>query len=142
VLAHTAATFATPETGLGIPPAQIAPFIAARIGRHAAARMLCDGRRLDSQEALRIGLVDAVADDTDAVLLETIRRLDRAEPTALRATKRILAHGGARDAQLDFAAQCFARNLRTAAAEGIAAFAEKRAPAWQQSLAALPEMPR
>jgi len=104
--------------------------------------MLCDGRRLNAQEALRFGLVDGVTEDTDAALLEYIRRLDRAEPAAVRATKQILAHGGPRDAQLDFAAQCFARGLRATAAEGIAAFTEKRQPAWQQSLAALPEMPR
>jgi len=142
VLAHASAMFATPETRLGIPPAQIAPFIAARIGRPAAARLLCEGRRLDAAEALRIGLVDAVAEDVDGALLELIHRFDHAEPAALRSTKRILAQTGPRGLQLDFAATCFARSLRTTAAEGIAAFTAKRAPAWQQSLAALPEMPR
>jgi isohexenylglutaconyl-CoA hydratase len=141
VLAHSAATFATPEVALGFPPAQIAPFVAARIGRPAAARLLCEARRIGAQEALQIGLVDAVADNMDAALLEQIQRLDRAEPAALRSTKHILAHRGPLDAQLDFAAERFARSLRTTAAEGIAAFAAKRAPAWQQSLAALPEMP-
>src|SRR5215467_8137446 len=48
VLAHNSAMFATPETRLGIPPAQIAPFIATRIGRQAAARLLCEARRLDA----------------------------------------------------------------------------------------------
>jgi len=142
VLAHSSATFSTPETGLGIPPAQIAPFVASRIGRQRATRLLCEGRRVDAQEAQHIGLADIVADDIDAALLEQIRRLDRAEPAAIRSTKRILAHAGPRKAQLDFAAECFARGLRGAAAEGLAAFVAKRAPAWQQSLTALPEMPR
>ena len=70
------------------------------------------------------------------------RRFDRAEPAAVRSTKRILAHAGPRSAQLDFAATCFARSLRSTAEEGIAAFTSKRAPAWQQSLPGLPEMPR
>jgi len=142
VLAHSSATFATPETGLGIPPAQIAPFVASRIGRQRATRLLCEGRRVDAQEAKHIGLADIVAEDIDAALLEQIRRFDRAEPAAVRSTKRILAHAGPRKAQLDFAAECFARGLRSAAAEGLAAFVAKRAPAWQQSLTALPEMPR
>ncbi|HTT09655.1 MAG TPA: enoyl-CoA hydratase/isomerase family protein [Burkholderiaceae bacterium] len=142
VLAHTSAMFATPEVRLGIPPAQIAPFVAARIGRPAAARLLCEGRRLDAQEALRIGLVEAVVEDVDAALLELIHRFDQAEPAALRSTKRILAQTSPRELQLDFAAECFARSLRSTASEGIAAFTAKRAPAWQQSLAALPEMPR
>ena len=142
VLAHEAATFTTPETTLGFPPAQIAPFIAARIGRQAAARLLCEGRRISAQDAQAIGLADVVAADIDAALLGQLKRFDRAEPVAVRATKQILAHAGPRSAQLDFAAACFARGLRTNAEEGIAAFAGKRAPAWQQSLQALPEMPR
>jgi isohexenylglutaconyl-CoA hydratase len=142
VLAHTSATFATPETSLGIPPAQIAPFVAARTGQARAARLLCEGRRLDAREALAFGLADVVAEDIDAALLEQLARLDRSEPAAVRSTKRILAFQGARAEQLDFAAACFARSLRSTASEGLAAFAARRAPAWQQSLAFLPEMPR
>jgi isohexenylglutaconyl-CoA hydratase len=142
VLAHSSATFATPETALGIPPAQIAPFIAARVGRQPATRLLCSGARIDAQEALRLGLADAVTDDLASALLDQLRRFDRAEPAAVRSTKRILAHAGPRSAQLDFAATCFARSLRSTAEEGIAAFTSKRAPAWQQSLPGLPEMPR
>jgi isohexenylglutaconyl-CoA hydratase len=142
VLAHTSATFATPETTLGFPPAQIAPFVAARIGRQRAARLLCEGRRLDAQEAVASGLADRVVDDADLALLEQLKRLDRTEPAAVRATKRILNFSGPHDAQLDFAAERFAQGLRGNAAEGIAAFAAKRPPAWMQTLDALPEMPR
>lgn len=141
VLAHTSATFATPETTLGFAPAQIAPFVAARIGAQRAARLLCAGRRLDAHEALAFGLADRVVDDPTQALLEELRRFDRAEPAALRATKRILAFTGSRDAQLDFAAQRFAEGLRANAEEGIAAFAAKRPPRWAQGLTALPEMP-
>ena len=142
VLAHPSATFATPEVSLGFPPAQIAPFLAARIGRPRAARFLCEAQRISAGEALALGLVDRIADDLDAALLEHLQRLGRAEPAALRATKRILAHCGPRAAQLDFAAAAFARGLRSNAAEGIGAFAAKRAPAWLQALDALPAMPR
>ena len=142
VIAHASATFATPEVTLGFPPAQIAPFMAARLGRQRAARLLCEGRRINAHEALAIGLVDAVADDIDAALLAELQRFDRTEPAAVRATKSILAHTGPLAAQLDFASECFAGGLRTSAQEGLAAFAAKRAPAWQQSLAALPEMPK
>jgi isohexenylglutaconyl-CoA hydratase len=48
VLANAGATFATPETSLGLPPAQIAPFIAARVGRQRATQLLCAGRRIDA----------------------------------------------------------------------------------------------
>lgn len=142
VIAHTSATFATPEVTLGFPPAQIAPFIAARIGRTRALRLLCEGRRLDAHEALAIGLADTVTDDTDAALLAQLRAFERSEPAALRATKRIVASHGSRDDQLDLAAQHFAHALRANATEGLAAFAAKREPAWTQPLDVLPEMPR
>ncbi len=141
VLAHRSATFATPETTLGFPPAQIAPFVAARIGVQRAARLLCAGRRLDANEAFAFGLADRVVDDTNLALLEELRRFERAEATALRATKHILAFAGSRDAQLDFAAQRFAEGLRANAEEGIAAFAARRPPRWAHALTALPEMP-
>lgn len=141
VIAQAGATFATPETTLGLPPAQIAPFIAARMGRQAAARMLCAGARLAAPDALAAGLADVVAQDAGPALLDALNRLGRAEPEAVRATKRILARPGSRTHQLDFAADCFARALRGAAAEGLAAFTAKRAPAWQQQLDTLPEMP-
>lgn len=142
VIAHASATFATPEVTLGFPPAQIAPFIAARIGRPRALRLLCEGRRLDAHEALAIGLADTVTDDTDAALLAQLRGFQRSEPAALRATKRIVTFNGPREDQLDFAAQHFAHALRANASEGLAAFAAKRAPAWTQPLDVLPEMPR
>jgi isohexenylglutaconyl-CoA hydratase len=142
VLAHTSATFATPEVTLGFPPAQIAPFVAARIGRARAVQLLCEGRRLDARMAVDVGLADRVVDDTGPALLDQLHRLDRSEPAAVRATKRILAFAGTRDAQLDFAAHRFADGLRGNADEGLAAFIAKRPPKWARSLDTLPEMPQ
>ncbi len=44
VLASTSARFATPEVTLGLPPAQIAAFVALRIGDVAARRVLLHRR--------------------------------------------------------------------------------------------------
>ena len=57
VIAAADAKFALSETGIGIPPAQIAPFVAARIGVPQARRLALTGVRFDGREALRIGLV-------------------------------------------------------------------------------------
>jgi isohexenylglutaconyl-CoA hydratase len=135
VLASATAHFGTPEVTLGLPPAQIAPFIAARLGHHAALRLLLTGRRLSASQALAFGLADEVHDGAalDQRLTELLTDLGRAEPAALRATKTILQRrpSEALSATLDFAAQAFARSLRSGtAAEGLAALSGKRPAAW------------
>ena len=135
VLAAGSAQFGTPEVTLGLPPAQIAPFVAARLGEGAALRLMLTGRRLKASEALACGLADevhegeALEERLNAVLAE----LGRAEPAALRSTKAILharrTHPLADT--LDVAASHFAAALRSGtASEGLAALAAKRAASW------------
>lgn len=135
VLADGRAQFGTPEVTLGLPPAQIAPFVAARLGEAAALRLMLTGRRLDAAQALAHGLADEVHEDEalDQRLEGLLAELTRAEPAALRATKAILHHR--RDtslpAVLDFASVRFAASLRSgAAAEGIAALSARRPASW------------
>jgi isohexenylglutaconyl-CoA hydratase len=144
VLAAHDAQFAMPEVTLGLPPAQIAPFVARRLGEGAALRLMLTGRKINGDDAAQLGLVDLLTDDLEdtdqdhtaalALLLDGLcKQLMRAEPAALRATKAILTKG--REAPLagtlDVAATHFARALRSgAAAEGMAAVAAKRPPGW------------
>lgn len=135
VLAADSASFAMPEVTLGLPPAQIAPFVADRIGERAALRLMLTGRRINAAQALACGLADEVvaADALDACLSEWLAELGRAEPAALRATKAILQRRRASSLAdtLDAAALVFAASLRSGtAAEGLAAFAAKRPAAW------------
>ena len=138
VLAASDAIFAMPEVTLGLPPAQIAPFVAARLGERAALRLMLTGRRIDATQALACGLADEVAapDALEARLAAWLAELGRAEPNALRATKAILQRlrtAPLGDA-LDFASLAFAAALRSGAAtEGLAAFAAKRPPNWTAS---------
>lgn len=135
VLAADSAVLAMPELTLGLPPAQIAPFVAERIGQRQALRLMATGQRVLADEALRLGLVDQVvpASALDDALQTCAQQLRRAEPQALRATRAILqrAEQASLDDTLDFAAQCFAQALRSGtASEGLSALAAKRAPAW------------
>ena len=135
VLASSSAEFATPEVTLGLPPAQITPFIVARLGEAAALRLLLSGQRLKAIHALACGLIDEVLapEALEPRLTALLGQLLRAEPAALRATKAI-AHrhrGLPLGATLDFAAQQFAIALRSGQpAEGLAAFAARRPAAW------------
>lgn len=133
VIAARGALFATPEVTLGLPPAQIAPFIAERLGERAALRLMLTGRKIDAQQALACGLVDDVTDEVDTSLARTLDALVRAEPAALRATKSILRRrlGATLGQTLDHASRAFAAALRSGtASEGLAAFATKRSAAW------------
>lgn len=135
VLAASTAQFAMPEVTLGLPPAQIAPFVAARLGHGAALRLLLTGRRITATQALACGLADEVHDGSalEKGLSALLGELGRAEPAALRATKAILQRRAAEPlaATLDFAAARFAAALRSGTtAEGLAAMAAKRSAAW------------
>jgi isohexenylglutaconyl-CoA hydratase len=135
VLASTSARFATPEVTLGLPPAQIAAFVASRIGDVAARRVLFTGETFEARQALALGLADEVvdADALDTLLAQRLAALGRAEPAALRETKRLLAlrRRAGIATTLDEAALAFTRCLRSGAPlEGMAAFAQKRDATW------------
>jgi isohexenylglutaconyl-CoA hydratase len=136
VIATVDTRFALTETSLGIPPAQIAPFVAARIGVAQARRVALTGQRFDGREALRIGLVDIVCDDQvelEATLMKFLADINRCAPKASAATKRLLLASVTtpRDRLLDEAAEAFAQALRgEEGREGVSAFLEKRRPRW------------
>ena len=135
LLAESGGQFGMPEVTLGLPPAQVAPFIAARIGQGAALRLLLTGTRLSAAQALACGLADESHESAalDERLTALLTELGRAEPTALRATKAILQRRSAEPlgATLDFAATAFAAALRSGTvSEGLAAMSAKRQAAW------------
>jgi isohexenylglutaconyl-CoA hydratase len=136
VIATADARFAMSETGLGIIPAQIAPFVAQRIGVSQARRLALTGARFDGREAARIGLVHEVYADAAALemrLATLLTEIDRCAPGANAATKRLLLASRRQtlDALLDDAADAFAAALRGGEGrEGVAAFLEKRPATW------------
>jgi isohexenylglutaconyl-CoA hydratase len=60
-IASEDARFRLPETSLGVPPAQIAPFIVRRLGLTHARRLAVTGGSLDAAQALALGLVHHVS---------------------------------------------------------------------------------
>ena len=130
------ARFAMSETGLGVVPAQIAPFVAARVGVSQARRLALTGERFDGREAWRIGLVHHLCEDRsalEATLLHVLGEIGRCAPGANAATKRLLlaSRTTSLDALLDQAADAFAAALRGAEGrEGVTAFIEKLPAAW------------
>jgi methylglutaconyl-CoA hydratase len=128
VVAAADATFGFTEVRLGIIPAVISPFVFAKIGAAGARRFFLTGERFDATTALRIGLVDEIADDLDAGVERVVGEILKSGPEATRAAKRLARErqsGGEALARL-------AAGLRASAEgqEGLRAFLEKRTPGW------------
>jgi isohexenylglutaconyl-CoA hydratase len=130
------AKFALTEVTLGIPPAQIAPFVVGRLGMATARRLMLTAARFDGVGAKANGLADVVCDDVDgleAFEADVRAAVYRGGPEAIAVTKDIvLATGRVQGAELrDYAARGFAACLTgDEGREGIAAFVEKRKPEW------------
>jgi len=136
VIATQRARFALAETSLGIPPAQIAPYLVARIGERHARRLALTGARIDGREAATIGLADyycETEEQRDATLATLLKQIGRCAAGANAVTKRLIqaCRDGATPAYIEDAARSFANCLRgPEGREGIAAFIEKRPPSW------------
>lgn len=133
-LASETAVLGQPEVTLGVPPGwggtQRLPRV---IGPGLARELIYTGRRVGAQEALRIGLVNAVYPPGE--LLERARALAadiaRNAPVAVRLSKEAIRRGLDVDLEAGLAleAQAFALAFSTAdQREGMSAFLEKRSP--------------
>jgi len=132
------ASFGTTEVRLGLIPATIAPYVIRAIGARAAQRYFLTGERFGAAEAQRLGLVHELCEPEvlDARIAGLLEALLAAGPRALAAAKNLIAHVAERpiDAELiAFTTQAIAAaRSGEEAREGIAAFFEKRAPAWRR----------
>jgi methylglutaconyl-CoA hydratase len=131
-----AAAFSLSEVRLGLIPAVISPHVIAAIGERQARRYFLTAERFDAAEALRIGLLHAVVEEgqLDAALNAILDQLLKGGPKALAAAKSLIASVANRPIDrglVEDTAERIARIRVTAEGrEGIAAFLEKRPPAW------------
>ncbi len=137
IVAADDATFGYPELEVGLLPAIHFNHLPRIVGRNRAFDLLFTGRVFDAQEAMTLGLVSRTA-PADQVLAEAHRlatvfagkspalmRLGKA--AFVRATDGGYRQGAASAVDL----VCTVFGLPDCA-EGLAAFAEKRAPKWEQ----------
>jgi methylglutaconyl-CoA hydratase len=127
-VAEPGAQFAFSEVKLGIVPAVISPFALAKIGSGSARRFFVTGERFGADVALRIGLVQEIADDLDAVVARVVGELLSAGPDAARAAKALartpLSAG-------ETAERIAAHRTSAEGQEGLRAFLEKRPASWR-----------
>ena len=120
-------TFAFTEVRIGVAPAIISVPILQRCQWSSLASAFLTGDPFDAATARSIGLVTHVSDDVRATVDALVAGVLAGAPGAVAATKRIL-RGGRTWAEMQALSESLFESDE--AAEGMRAFAEKRAPAW------------
>ena len=136
-IATARASFCLSEVRLGLIPAVISPYVVAAIGSRAARRYFLTAEAFDAAEALRLGLVQEVVADQDEMTVVAERlttQILKNGPAALTAAKNLLrrvSHGAIDDGMIaDTADRIAGIRATVEGKEGLAAFLEKRLPAW------------
>ncbi len=131
-IASVKAKFGQPEVGLGIIPGFSGTVRLPRlVGQGMAKEMIFTGRVVRADEALRIGLVNAVYEPEELMpkALEMAELMLRNAPLAIKAAKQSIGQGYDLDADAaitlenDLFGHCFATQDQK---DGMAAFLEKR----------------
>ncbi len=135
--------FAAPDARLGQPEINLAVFAPAascllplRIGQPAAEDLLLSGRSVKAEEALAMGLVDAVADDPGAAALDYFEtHFAKKSASSLRIAVRAARKGviGEVKRKLKAVEEIYLSELMAThdATEGLKSFIEKRPAQWE-----------
>jgi methylglutaconyl-CoA hydratase len=136
VIATDGVNFGLSEVRLGIVAATISPHLVRAMGARHAARYMLTAEKFGAAQAKSLGLVHEVtqARSLDVEVERQAQVLLSSSPAALAATKRLLAdvvEAPIDDVLLAATAKCIAdARVSPEGREGIAAFLEKRVPAW------------
>jgi methylglutaconyl-CoA hydratase len=123
------------EVRVGVIPAIISVVCLPKMRRGDALEAFLRGRRFPATEAAQLGLITRAvpAADLDAAVAEVVDDLKRGGPTALGQAKQLVYEIPALPADEAYritAARSAALFSSDEAAEGMAAFLEKRRPSW------------
>lgn len=135
-VAASGATFSFSEVRLGLLPAMISVVVLPKVGAHHARRLFLTGRRFSAEEAIGYNLVHRVVESEELENAVAAEAADIAKggPQAVAESKRLIREIPllSEDDAFDRASAWIAeRAASEEAREGMAAFAEKRSPAWR-----------
>jgi enoyl-CoA hydratase len=139
IYASSRAQFGQPEVALGVIPGFGGTArLARRVGLARARELIYTGKRIGAEEALRIGLVNAVFEPGELIgaARKTAAEIAMKGPLAIAQAKRVLAVDPEEIAltAFDYETEGFAELFDTAdQKEGMKAFLEKRKPQWTSS---------
>jgi methylglutaconyl-CoA hydratase len=129
-------TFSLSEVKIGIVPACISPYVTKRVGEYGSKELMLTGKRFKGPEAYHHKLVNKSlpAGELDAYVDEVISLLRTSGPKAMTHCKNLLydiSNKLTLFEAIDYTAKMIA-DIRASeeGQEGMAAFLEKRKPAW------------
>ena len=134
-VAGDAARFGFTEVRIGVAPAIISVVCLPKLRRSDALELFLSGERISAARAAEVGLITRAvpAADLDAEVAAVVARLLAGGPAALAAAKRLVYKipGMAREEAFTRTTDVSQALFTSAeAAEGMAAFREKRLPSW------------
>lgn len=132
-IAHPSATFALPETGVGIVPGWSGTQrLADQFPAAVLKEMALTGARISAERAFQIGFLNEISDDPAASAKEMAERIVSAGPQATETAKWLIASALGEDTSANVEALAGAAMASTAEkAEGVAAFFNKRKPQFE-----------
>ncbi len=135
VIAVSDARFGVPEINVGLFPMMIAAVLQRCMPHRASLDLMLTGRLIEAEEARALGLVSQVVprDELDATVDATVDLLTSKSPAVMRFGRD--AFYGVQDLSFDVAldhaqAALTLVTMTDDAAEGVAAFRERREPRW------------
>lgn len=134
-IAEEGSDFGLPEVDIGLWPCTLLPAVVRAVGARRAYELALLGRRIDAEEALRLGLIQRVVPRgaLDAEVAAIAVRIAGLSPLVVQMGKRSFQHS--LDMPFEKATWFMGRVMALNSAsqdarEGITSFLEKRKPAW------------
>lgn len=136
-IATEKSSFCLSETKIGLIPAAISPYVMRAIGEKNCRRYFLSAERFFADEAHRIGLVNTVVADNDALAEEGEKMLGillNNSPLAMTAAKSLIKAIAEKEINDELGAETTRRiaeiRVSPEGQEGIKSFLEKRKPNW------------
>ncbi len=134
----TSTVLSLSEVKIGLVPATIGPYVIKAIGQRIARRLFITGERITANYAKNIGILHSVVEEEllDDTVDSVVEQLLQNSPNAMMIAKEMvfsLSSDSISNDMIDLSINTIA-NIRETdeAKEGLAAFLEKRNPAWQK----------
>lgn len=136
-IAEPQAKFCLSEVKLGLIPAVISPYVIKAIGERQARRYFLTAEVFDGEKAQAMGLVHELNEDLAQAEADFIATILNNGPAAVKSAKALISEVAGNDINAPLIAHTAERIAKIRVSdegqEGLSAFFDKRAPAWQQA---------